>query len=59
MTIEEEKVLDKEKREGIRDILNTIMYMRSELYQDIPPELKAEILGVIRLYGDVYYGKKG
>ena len=51
---EEEKELDKANHDGIREMLDTIMYMRESQHKEIPPELKAEVLEVIRLYGAVY-----
>ena len=54
MTEEEEKELDKANHDGIRDLLDTIMYMRESQHKEIPPELKSEVMELVRLYGLVY-----
>ena len=51
---EEEKELDKANHDGMREMLDTIMYMRESLHKEIPPEFKEEVLELIRLYGAVY-----
>lgn len=53
MTVEEEKALDRANRDVIRDILDTMMYLRDVQHKDVPPELKKEVIELIRIYGAI------
>lgn len=53
MTVEEEKALSRDIREGIKDILDTMMYLRDVQHKDVPPELKKEVIELIRMYGAI------
>ena len=53
MTVEEEKALNRDIRQGIKDILDTMMYLRDVQHKDVPPELKNEVLELIRMYGAI------
>lgn len=54
MTEDEEKALDRENIDGMRDVMDTLYYIQHELKEDLDPDVARQVREYMQLYFSVY-----